>query len=211
MDSNPEVCKIKKYPNRRFYDTSRSRHVTLDELYEFVRGGQCIQVTDSNTGADITSLVLTQMILERESPKLDLFPAGLLHQVIQANQSMLHSFVERYFNRALNAFLQSQQDFDAFLQRSGLPVSGLAAPWQWARSFMNQSKPSSETEPGTEPPSPVAPPPMESHAIQELRAQLTEMSHQLSRLQSENGNGRGSQPHPKRASRKPKHPRRREN
>jgi polyhydroxyalkanoate synthesis repressor PhaR len=136
MAAEHEVYRIKKYPNRRFYDTSRSRHVTLDELYELVRQGHSIQVTDSNTGEDISNVVLTQMILERDPPKLGLFPAGLLHQVIQANQQILHSFVERYFSRALEAFLQSQQQFEEFLRRAGVPDPGLMAPLNWARSFM---------------------------------------------------------------------------
>ena len=70
------VFEIKKYPNRRFYDVTRSRHVTLNDLYELVQVGERILVTDSKTGADITNIVLTQIILEHDPPKLDLFPAA---------------------------------------------------------------------------------------------------------------------------------------
>lgn len=191
MDA-PAVCRIKKYPNRRFYDTTRSRHVTLDELYELVRAGQSIQVTDSQSGADITSLVLTHMILEREAPKLDLFPAGLLHQVIQTNQQILHSFVERYFSGALNAFLASQQEFGSFLRRAGLPASGLPTPWQWAQSFMGGSKPNGSVEPEPE----AAAPPSDGAAISELREQLAEVSSRLADLQTQQS-GTGEKPRKK--------------
>src|SRR5206468_2997082 len=75
-----QVFEIKKYPNRRFYNVSRSRHETLNDLHELVQAGHQIHVIDSKTGHDITNVVLTQIILEHDPPKLDLFPAALLHQ-----------------------------------------------------------------------------------------------------------------------------------
>src|SRR5258706_13952920 len=97
MAGEPEFFEFKKYPNRRFYDVTRSRHVTLSDLYELVRVGKQIRVTDSKTGRDITNIVLTQIILEHDPPKLNLFPASLLHQAIQANQQMVLKFVATYF------------------------------------------------------------------------------------------------------------------
>lgn len=185
MSTEPTIYHIKKYPNRRFYDATRSRHVTLDELYELVRRGHSIQVTDSNSGDDITNVVLTQMILEREPPKLGLFPAGLLHQVIQANQQILHSFVERYFSHALDAFMQSQQQFGDFLRRAGVPDPGLAAPFQWARSFMPgglgaapQQQPVHADEGAEQPAASNG----EQAALDELRRQVAALSAQLGEL-----------------------------
>lgn len=203
MNTEPAVCHVKKYPNRRFYDTTHSRHVTQDELYELVRSGTSIQVTDSSTGQDITNQVLAQMILERDPPKLGLFPAGLLHQVIQANQNILHSFVERYFSRALDAFLQSQQQFDEFLRRAGVPDPALANPMHWARSFFpaglgsvagvtGLGAPAAHSSAGggdSPAPAVTETPSADSTAIAELRAQLAEVSAQLQRLRDES-NGR---------------------
>ena len=62
----PEVIQIKKYPNRRYYDTSNSRHVTLQEMHDLIVSGKDICVTDSRNGDDITNLVLTQILLERD-------------------------------------------------------------------------------------------------------------------------------------------------
>src|SRR6185295_15129139 len=114
------VYDIKKYPNRRFYDATRRRHVTLNDLYELVRTGSRIVVTDSRTGHDITNIVLTQIILEHDPPKLDLFPPALLHQAIQANQQLVRRFIDEYFANAMNAFLNSSKQFDAFVRQAGL-------------------------------------------------------------------------------------------
>jgi polyhydroxyalkanoate synthesis repressor PhaR len=206
MTQGPDIYQIKKYPNRRFYDTTRSRHVTQDELYRLVQQGNSIQVTDSNTGSDITNQVLAQMILERDPPKLDLFPAGLLHQVIQANQQILTSFVERYFNRALSAFLQSQQQFETFLRQAGVPEPSFTAPLQWARSLMpgmpgfNPATSQPSTPPASDDgsdgdvvsPDEVAgmPPPNgedvhdRDESSDALRAQLAEMARRLEQLES---------------------------
>lgn len=134
--SAPPVFEIKKYPNRRFYDVTRSRHVTLNDLYELVRGGSQIHVCDSRTGADITNLVLTQIILEHDPPKLDLFPASLLHQAIQSNQQMVRGFIEQYFAKAMDAFVQSRRQFEDFLQRSGFSPLSPAAPFDWVRMLV---------------------------------------------------------------------------
>jgi len=101
--------RIRKYSNRRLYDTTRSRHLTADELYELVRAGHDVVVTDSATGADITHQVLTQMILERDPPKLEVFPTTLLHEIIRANQQMWRRFVEQWL-AGLTAAIGQQAD-----------------------------------------------------------------------------------------------------
>src|SRR5262249_37146655 len=127
------IHEIKKYPNRRFYDVTRSCHVTLDDLYELVKSGHQIIVTDSKTGSDITNVVLTLIILEHDPPKLDLFPASLLHHAIQANQQMVKRFVEEYFAQALTAFSDSRRRFDDFLKQSGFSALQPMAPFDWVR------------------------------------------------------------------------------
>lgn len=131
--SNAETLRIRKYPNRRYYDVTNSRHITLAELYERVRAGARITVEDSRTGDDITSAVLTQILLEHASEKLEIFPAKLLHQAIQANQQMLTSFVKDYFAKALDAFAQSRQQFDRFLSQAGLSPLTATTPLDWAQ------------------------------------------------------------------------------
>ena len=74
---------IKKYSNRRLYDTSASRYVNLDELAALVRGGDEVQVLDANNGEDLTRAVLLQVLLEANGGAA-LFPVGLLHRIIRA-------------------------------------------------------------------------------------------------------------------------------
>lgn len=131
-----KVYEIKKYPNRRFYDVTRSRHVTLNELYDIVLGGDRIVVHDSKTGTDITNVVLTQIILEHDPPKLDLFPASLLHQAIQSNQQMVRRFIDQYFAQAVDAFSRSRQQFDHFLSKSGFSPLSPTAPFDWVRMLI---------------------------------------------------------------------------
>lgn len=131
--STPQRFEIKKYPNRRFYDVSRSRHVTLSDLHDLVRDGNEIHVTDSATGTDITNVVLAQIILEHDPPKLDLFPSSLLHQAIQANEQMMRKFIDQYFAGAMDAFVQSRKQFDDYLRRIGFSALTPTAPFDWVR------------------------------------------------------------------------------
>jgi polyhydroxyalkanoate synthesis repressor PhaR len=130
------VIELRKYPNRRYYDTTRSQHVTLEDIYRLIRSGRDVRVTDSKSGEDITAKVLAQIILDHDPPKLGLFPVALLHELIRANEPLVRDFVEKYFNQALRAFLATQEQFDQYLRQSlglsrSLPFSG-----QWARMMM---------------------------------------------------------------------------
>ncbi len=136
---------LRRYPNRRYYDCTRSQHLTLDDIYRLVRDGHSIAVSDSKTGNDITGRILTQLILEHDPPKLAAFPVELLHQIIRSNESLLKDFVEKYFNGALTAFLKSQREFDRYLGQTlgiyGMPTMGrgwtemMMGPFM--RAFMN--------------------------------------------------------------------------
>ncbi len=143
MDSNGtgnvEPLDIRKYSNRRYYDATRSRHVTLEEIHALICEGHEIRVTDAASGADITPKVLAQIMLERDPPKLDVFPVPLLHRLIRANEQIVRDFVEKYFNQALSSFLQSQRQFEGYLRRMmGLPTPGEGAPGMldWTRAML---------------------------------------------------------------------------
>ncbi|MEN6495426.1 MAG: polyhydroxyalkanoate synthesis regulator DNA-binding domain-containing protein [Thermoguttaceae bacterium] len=136
-----QQIELRKYPNRRYYDGSRSRHATLEEIYGMIRAGHDVHVTDSKTGEDITAKVLAQIILEHDPPKLTIFPVDLLHQVIRANEPLVRDFVDKYFNQALRAFLESQRQFDRYLRQTlGLQAS-LPLGGDWARMVMGPFAP----------------------------------------------------------------------
>lgn len=116
--------KLHKYRNRRYYDTTRSLHVTLEDIYVLIRDGHDVEVINSQSGEDITPKVLTQIILEYDPLKLGVFPVQLLHQVIRASEPLIREFVDKYFSQALTAYLESQRQFERYLRQAlGLDVS----------------------------------------------------------------------------------------
>ena len=131
--AEPRRLDIRKYANRRFYDATRSRHITQEEIHQFIRNGHEVRVTDATTGEDITVRVLAQIILDMDEPKLAVFPVELLHRLIQSNETLMRDFVEKYFNQALMLFLESRKKFEEQLRTAtGL---GIVPPqaMDWAR------------------------------------------------------------------------------
>jgi len=146
--SHPEPARldIRKYANRRFYDATRSRHIRQEEIHQFIRNGHEVRVTDARTGEDITVRVLAQIILDMDEPKLAVFPVELLHRLIQSNETLMHDFVEKYFNQALMLFLDSRKKFEEQLRNAtGL---GIVPPqaMDWARMMGTPFLPPLTTE-----------------------------------------------------------------
>ena len=134
VSQNPHQLEIKKYPNRRYYDATRSKHVTLEQIHSLILDGHDVRVVDSKTGEDITGKVLVQIILDHDPAKLGIFPGELLHKVIRSNELLVNDFVDKYFSQALRAFLDSQKQFDDYLRRvvglTGEAQAGQALPPQ---------------------------------------------------------------------------------
>jgi polyhydroxyalkanoate synthesis repressor PhaR len=95
---------IKKYPNRRLYDTSSGRYVNLDDLAAMIRKGEEIQVLDSKTGEDTTRVVLTQIILEDAKGQPTGLPLELLRQLIMASEGAGQEFISWYLKSAFDAY-----------------------------------------------------------------------------------------------------------
>src|SRR5215469_10884894 len=96
-----EPIQIRRYPNRRFYDRSRSCYITLGDIEDLVLEGRSIVVQDSRTGEDLTRQILTQILLERHPEKIELFPAALLQGLLRANDLAL-DFWGTYLRQALS-------------------------------------------------------------------------------------------------------------
>lgn len=84
-----EPIRIRKYPNRRLYDTSRSQHLTHDGVLALIAEGRTVQVTDSRSGADITNAVLLQIMIERDPAKVASVPSELLHRAMRSDAGSL--------------------------------------------------------------------------------------------------------------------------
>ncbi|MDP0496097.1 MAG: polyhydroxyalkanoate synthesis regulator DNA-binding domain-containing protein [Verrucomicrobiota bacterium JB024] len=109
---------IRRYPNRRFYDTSRSGHVTLEEIRDMVAEGYTIQVEDSKTGEDITTKVLLQVIMEFDAPKLDILPRQLLCEMIRINDRLARECLAQYFVGTFNSFHELRERSEAIQRKS---------------------------------------------------------------------------------------------
>jgi polyhydroxyalkanoate synthesis repressor PhaR len=113
-----ERVTIKKYANRRLYNTATSSYVTLDYLCRMVKEGTDFVVYDAKTGEDITHAVLTQIIVEEETKGPSLLPNGFLRQLIGFYGDNLQSFVPRYLEMSMAAFTRNQEDFRKVLQEA---------------------------------------------------------------------------------------------
>ena len=100
---------IKKYANRRLYNTQTSSYVTLDHLCEMVKDGMDFEVRDARTGEDITRSVLTQIIFEEEGKGQNLLPIRFLRQLIRMYGDSLQAFVPGYLDLSMESFAKNQE------------------------------------------------------------------------------------------------------
>ena len=114
------VITIKKYSNRRLYDTAHSRYLTIEELGELIQQGFDVQVLDSKTKEDITQAILTQIVMERDG--IYLFSSSFLHQVIRNREGILGEFFTDFVPKMLDSYLDTR---DA-MQRQ---ISNFTNPW----------------------------------------------------------------------------------
>ena len=112
----PGTIVIKKYGNRRLYDTAASRYVNLDDIAAFVREGKAVQVVDAKTGQDLTRVTLTQVIMEDAKDKPTGLPLELLRQLVIASDEVRQEFLMWYLKSAFDTYQKVQ---DAVQSRLG--------------------------------------------------------------------------------------------
>jgi len=103
---------LKKYPNRRLYDTEQSSYVTLTQVAEMVKQGREIQVIDAKTEEDVTAFILSQIIMEEARNRNNLLPVSLLHLIIQYGENVLNEFFEKYLELAINNYLAYRKAYE---------------------------------------------------------------------------------------------------
>jgi len=140
------TLEIRKYQNRRYYDSTHSRHLTLEQIHKLIIEGYNIRVLDAKTDKDITSRVLTQILLEYEPVNLDVFSNELLTRAIRVNDRLLKDFVDVYFRQAFEAFCGSQKQVDQMLRQahhltSMLPAAAVSSAANLFRPWMPLSAP----------------------------------------------------------------------
>ncbi|HTT97510.1 MAG TPA: polyhydroxyalkanoate synthesis repressor PhaR [Rhizomicrobium sp.] len=190
--SKADPVVIKKYANRRLYNTQTSTYVTLDHLCEMVKEGTEFEVRDARTGEDITRSVLTQIIFEEEAKGQSLLPIKFLRQLIRFYGDSLQGFVPGYLDMSMDSFTKNQEAMrnriaEAFgggsqvienMTRQNLAMFERAM--QMFSPFAPKPRASSEDEPKVNGSSDAKAKPSED--ISELKNEIEEMRRQLAEL-----------------------------
>lgn len=166
---------VKKYSNRRLYDTEESRYITLEELTERIRAGADVRVVDAKSGEDLTQATLTQVILE--GPAAKLLPVPLLTQLIRMQDDALGEFFGKYVSATLEMYLTAKQGAQAVSPY--FPFATL--PFSASNAFARLFTPQPSWEAAAPPPPPrrePEPEPAESD-IASLRRELDELKRAL--------------------------------
>ncbi len=129
----PSTVVIKKYGNRRLYDTSSSRYVNLDEIASMVRQGKQLQVVDAKSGEDLTRVTLTQIITEDARDKPTGLPLELLRQLIVASDQARQEFIMWYLRSAFDTYQKVQ---DALHSRVSDVQSALMSPLETMKQIL---------------------------------------------------------------------------
>jgi polyhydroxyalkanoate synthesis repressor PhaR len=131
--SKPSVV-IKKYGDRRLYDSSASRYVKLDDVAKMIRDGIDVQVQDARTGKDLTSMTLTQIVMENARDQGTALPLQLLRQLVTASDHATHEFLSWYMNSTFDLYQKAQQAAASGSEKLRSPlefVRGLLAGHPW--------------------------------------------------------------------------------
>src|SRR5437588_10017992 len=129
----PAEIIIKKYGNRRLYDTVGSRYVNLDDLAEHIRAGREVRVVDAKTGRDLTRVTLTQIITEDAKDKPTGLPLELLRQLIIASDEVRQEFLMWYLKSAFDTYEKLQ---DALQNRLSEVQSAILSPVDMMKRFL---------------------------------------------------------------------------
>jgi polyhydroxyalkanoate synthesis repressor PhaR len=159
---NAEVL-IRKYSDRRLYNTATSRYVKLKDIARMVRDGVEVRVVDGRTGKDLTHIILTQIIVEDAKERQIALPLQLLTQIVRASDKATHDFLTWYLNGALDLYQKAQNTVSTGLSEAKNAVSN---PFDFVRNLL----------PGqARPPAPVG------GEVERLRRRVDELQARLAR------------------------------
>jgi polyhydroxyalkanoate synthesis repressor PhaR len=111
-NESPEQLVIKRYGNRRLYNTETQTYVNYQDLTKLVRDGQDIKVIDSTTKEDVTKAVLIQLILEEEKDKKSILPTPFLFQLLRSREDSMQDFFTNHLSASFDAYLKTKEEFN---------------------------------------------------------------------------------------------------
>lgn len=188
-----EKIVIKKYANRRLYDTSASAYVTLEHLSELTRQGKEFIVQDAKTGEDLTRAVLAQIIFEQENKKEGVLPVSFLRQLIQFYGDSFQSMLPAYLEMSMKTFNQQQDKWREYMQNAvgedrakeyeeqiRKNMTMFEDAMKFFTPFVPGAPPTATPQPREE--AKPATPPTGVDAIRALQQQMMDMQRQLAQL-----------------------------
>lgn len=108
---------IKRYQNRKLYDTSSSRYVTLDDIASLIRDGEDVQIIDNKNQDDLTSVTLTQIIFEQEKKKKSLLPLATLRGIIQSGGEKIVDFVQSTIESGASSISHARDEAEKYFEK----------------------------------------------------------------------------------------------
>ena len=156
---------IRKYANRRLYDTGASRYVKLDDIARLVREGIDVKVVDARTGKDLTSMTLTQIIVEDARGRESALPLQLLQQLVRASDRATHEFLSWYLHSTLDLYQKAQESVRTRLSEA---KSAVSSPLEFVRHLL-----AGQPLPGTPP---------HASEVEKLRRRVEELEAHLAQL-----------------------------
>mgnify|MGYP000713559575 CR=1 FL=1 len=108
---------LKKYANRRLYDTEKSAYITLGQVSDMIKEGRQVEVVDAKTEEDVTAFILTQIIVEEAKNRNSLLPVSLLHLIIEHGEKVLSEFFEKYLELTIKSYLNYKTAVDEQFRR----------------------------------------------------------------------------------------------
>ena len=193
MAKSDQPTTIKKYANRRLYNTGTSTYVTLEDLASMVKEGEDFLVYDAKTGDDITRSVLAQIIFEQENKAgQNLLPTTFLRQLIRFYGDSMQMVVPKYLEQSIDTLTREQEKFRKQLTNtfSGTPFAPLEEHVRRNMELFQQTfsmfKPFAPSRGGTSTEAGTAPQPAaDDDNIDDLRRQMKEMQERLDRMSKE--------------------------
>jgi polyhydroxyalkanoate synthesis repressor PhaR len=164
---SPTPIVIKKYANRRLYDTSASRYINLEDIAAFVRDGKDVQVVDAQSGEDLTRVTLTQIIVDDAKQQPTGLPLELLRQLIMSSDQVGREFIMWYLKSAYEAYHSVQSKLQSGLTEM---QSAAMSPISMMKNFLQSQvvgKRETESQTGT------------SDEVRQLREQLAKLEARL--------------------------------
>lgn len=103
---------IKKYANRKLYDTTDKQYLTMDKLAELIKNGAEVTIMDNETGRDLTASILTQLLAREKDDTIDAVPPGILMQMLRKGRGTLFGYGKKYFSLWQSAFMMSKEEIE---------------------------------------------------------------------------------------------------